>query len=207
MINKFLKLIVAPLAASLWSSFAMADGVDMSANMKELSGLVLDLTPLFGFIIFGMGIYQFYKHSKTKDERYGVASSIFKLIAGAMLVSINWFYAFMVNSFVTGNNESISGSRMLLAVDAQMAEATAVTVASDVIPASTISGLLGFVAFVGIVAFINGILALKNLGDGRHDERDMYKALTRIIGGLVCLNLKWFSCFLGSVVGVTMFCS
>lgn len=207
MINKILKLGILPLLSMLWSSWAMADGVDMSANMKELSALALDLTPLFGFIIFGMGVYQFYKHSKTKDERYGVANSIFKIIAGAMLVSINWLYAFLVNSFVTGQNESISGSRMLLAVDAQMAEASAVTVASEVIPASTISGLLGFVAFIGIVAFINGMLALKNLGDGRHDERDLYKALTRIIGGLVCLNLKWFSCFLGSLFGVTMFCS
>lgn len=192
---------------AIMPSFAMADGVDMSANIKELSALLIDLTPLLGFVIFGSGIYQFYKHSKTKDERYGVASSVFKIIVGAMLVSINWLYAFLVNSFVTGENGSISGSRMLLAVDAQMAEGSAVTVASNVIPASTVSGLLGFVAFVGIIAFINGLLALKNLGDGRHDERDLYKAITRIVGGLVCLNIKWFSCFLGSVVGVSMFCS
>ena len=205
--NKLLKLGILPILSMLWSSFAMADGVDMSANMRVLSALVLDLAPFFGFIIFGMGVYQFYKHSKTKDERYGIANSVFKLIAGALLVSINWFYAFLVNSFVTGENGSISGARMLLAVDAQMAEASSVTVASQVIPASTISGLMGFVAFVGIIAFINGMLALKNLGDGRHDERDLYKALTRIVGGLVCLNLKWFSCFLGSIFGVSMFCS
>jgi len=186
---------------------AFAAGVDMSANMKTLADLVLALTPLLGFVVFGTGIYQFYKYSKTHDERYGVASSIFKIVAGAMLVSINWLYAFLVNSFVTGENSSISGSRMLLAVDSQMAQASSVTIANDVIPASTISGLLGFVAFVGIVAFINGLMALKNLGDGRHDERDLYKAVTRILGGLICLNIKWFACFAGSIFGVTMFCS
>ena len=186
---------------------AFAAGVDMSANMKVLADVVVALTPLLGFVVFGTGIYQFYKHSKTRDERYGVASSVFKIIAGAMLVSINWLYAFLVNSFLTGDNASIAGSRMLLAVDAQMAQATSVTIANDIIPASTISGLLGFVAFVGIVAFINGLMALKNLGDGRHDERDLYKAITRIVGGLLCLNIKWFACFAGSIFGVTMFCS
>ncbi len=203
----FFRSFVLATLSLIFPVSAFAAGVDMSANMKVLADVVLALTPLLGFVVFGTGIYQFYKHSKTRDERYGVASSVFKIIAGAMLVSINWLYAFLVNSFVTGDNASIAGSRMLLAVDAQMAQATSVTIANDVIPASTISGLLGFVAFVGIVAFINGLMALKNLGDGRHDERDLYKALTRIIAGLVCLNIKWFSCFMGSIFGVTMFCS
>lgn len=195
------------LLSMMLPSVALAQGVDVSANMKTLSALVLDLTPLIGFVVFGGGIYQFYKYSKTRDERYGVASSIFKIVAGALLVSINWLYGFLVNSFVTGSNSSISGSRMLLAVDTQMAQGASVTLATGIIPASTISGLLGFVAFIGIVAFINGLMALKNLGDGRHDERDLYKAITRIVGGLVCLNIKWFSCFFGTVFGVTMFCS
>ncbi len=203
---KALKVLLSLLSIMLPSA-AFAQGVDVAANMKIISTIALDLTPLLGFVVFGVGIYQFYKYSKTRDERYGVASSVFKIITGAMLVSINWLYGFLVNSFVTGSDSSISGSRMLLAVDAQMAEGAAVSVATSVIPASTISGLLGFVAFVGIVAFINGLMALKNLGDGRHDERDLYKALTRIIAGLVCLNIKWFSCFMGSIFGVTMFCS
>ncbi len=203
--KKSITFAALPLALMLVANSAHAAEVNMAANMKALADLVLAFAPLFGFLVFAAGIYQFYKHAKTKDERYGVASSVAKILAGALLVSINWFYGFLANSFISDSQQSESGARILLAVDKQMAEGTAIAVDS-VIPADTINGLLGFIALVGVIAFVNGLLALKNLGDGRHDERDLYKALTRIVGGLCCLNIKWVSCLIGNVLGISILC-
>lgn len=203
--NQFFARLLIGAAAISSPGLVFAQSVSMTENMKTLADLILAFTPFFGFLIFAAGIYQFYKHSKTKDERYGTASSLAKIIAGAFLVSINWFYGFLANSFISAEGAGGSGARMLLAMDKQMAEGTAIAV-NQVIPAETVSGLLGFIAVVGIISFISGLMALKNLGDGRHDERDLYKAITRIVGGLCCLNIKWVACFIGQIFGVSMLC-
>jgi hypothetical protein len=184
-----------------------AASVDVKQNMKTLVEMALMIAPFLGFLVFASGIIQFYKHAKTKDERYGVASSVFKLLAGVLLISVNWFYGVLASSFVPNTSTGADSARMMLAVDTQMTQGNAVTMAGGVIPADTINGLLGFIAFVGVLAFINGLLALKNMGDGRHDERDLYKAITRIAGGIVCLNIKFFSCVVGSIFGVDMLCT
>jgi hypothetical protein len=190
----------------LIAQVSQAADFNMAGNMRVIADFLMTLAPFLGFLIFASGIYQFYKHEKTRDERYGTASSIAKIIIGAFLVSINWFYGFMASSFVGGDaSSSGSGSRLLLAVDAQMAEGSKLAV-NSVIPAETVTGLFAFIAVIGIIAFINGLLALKNLGDGRHDERDLYKGITRIAGGLVCLNLKWAACFMGQLFGIAMLC-
>ncbi len=196
--------VVALLAIS---PNAYAAAVDVKQNMKTLVEMALMIAPFLGFLVFASGIMQFYKHAKTKDERYGVSSSVFKLVAGILLISINWFYGVLASSFVPDTSTGADGARMLIAVDVQMTQGQAVTMAGGVVPADTINGLLGFIAFVGVLAFINGLMALKNMGDGRHDERDLYKAITRIAGGIICLNIKFFSCFVGSIFGVTMLCT
>jgi hypothetical protein len=201
--------IVAMVGVSLLalSPSAYAQAVDVKQNMKTLVEMALMVAPFLGFLVFASGIIQFYKHAKTKDERYGVASSVFKLLAGVLLISINWFYGVLASSFVPNTTTGADNARMMLAVDGQMAQGAAVTMAGGVIPVDTINALLGFIAFVGVLAFLNGLLALKNMGDGRHDERDLYKAITRIAGGIVCLNIKFFGCFIGSIFGVSMLCT
>jgi hypothetical protein len=203
--DSYLKATLA-VGLMLITQASQAADFNMAGNMKVIAEFLLVIAPFLGFLVFASGIYQFYKHAKTRDERYGTASSIAKIIIGAFLVSINWFYGFMASSFVGDDaGASGTGSRLLLAVDAQMAEGSKMAVDS-VIPAETVTGLFAFIAVIGIIAFINGLLALKNLGDGRHDERDLYKGVTRIAGGLVCLNLKWAACFMGQLFGIAMLC-
>jgi intracellular multiplication protein IcmC len=41
---------------------------------------------------------------------------------------------------------------------------------------------------IGVVAFIRGLLILKELGGGR-SQATMGKALSHLIGGILCINL------------------
>lgn len=202
---KLITLTFALILAAFFSGDASASTVDIKQNMRHLVDILLSISPFIGFLVFSSGVYQFYKHAKTRDERYGTASSVFKIISGSLLVSVNWFFGLLSTSFISTSAQGDDNSRIMLAIDQQMAEGAAL-ISDTIVPQDTIQGLLGFVAFVGVLAFVNGIVALKNIGDGRHDERDIYKALTRIIGGLICVNIKWVSCFAGSIFGVSILC-
>ena len=63
----------------------------------------------------------------------------------------------------------------------------------------TIAAVLTFVQFLGLIAFVRGMLILKALGE--HKEGAMGRALTHIGGGSAAMNISWFVGVLARSIG------
>lgn len=63
----------------------------------------------------------------------------------------------------------------------------------------TIAAVLTFVQFLGLIAFVRGMLILKALGE--HKDGAMGRALTHIAGGSAAMNIAWFVGVLARSIG------
>lgn len=63
----------------------------------------------------------------------------------------------------------------------------------------TIAAVLTFIQFLGLIAFVRGMLILKALGE--HKEGAMGRALTHIGGGSAAMNISWFVGVLARSIG------
>lgn len=204
--NKF--LIAAFL---LVPSFASAAEANPAENFKMLGDIALYVAPFLGLCLFGIAISQIYSYAKTGNQAVGLANTIFKMLAGILLTSSQWLFGLISASFMGSSGVdyyTVSEGRGSLAIDKIALQNIADSGLSSTagVPMQTLETVLAFVAFFGLIMFLNGIFHLKNLGDGKHDDRDLAKALTRLIGGICCINLHWVACFLSSLLGVGMMC-
>ena len=66
---------------------------------------------------------------------------------------------------------------------------------------SVISSVMVFVQFLGLVAFVRGVLILKALGENK--DGAMGRALTHIFGGAAAINIAWTVKLLAFSIGAT----
>lgn len=206
---------ILPILGAL-SAPAMADasgGVDIAANMAVLFDFAGYISGVIGFFLIANGVYSFYTWSRSGGQNKTPGTAVVTLVIGTLLISIGWFYQVIKVSFVGSSAEGVSitdGGGYSLALDAATASAAASVTASGFgrfIPAGTLKAVLAFVFLVGFIAFISGCYSLKDISDNRGSQHPILNPIIKIIGGVICMNITWFSCLLSGTLGIAALCS
>lgn len=207
--NKIIKTLALSLIPS--TSFAQTGGVDVAANLSVLFEVAQWVAVAIGFFIFGSGVYSFFIWSKTNGNQKTVGSAISYLIVGTLLISFGWFYSLLKASFVGDNKDGVSweGGQMHIALDPAVAAASSAlgrTGFGKFIPEHTISSILAFIFLVGLIFAINGVYSLKDANENRQDG-PYKKPIFKILGGMICMNITWFGCLVGGLLGISFICA
>lgn len=204
------------LLASSSPSFASAGadgGVDVAANIAVLFDLAGFVAGVIGVFLIAGGLYGLYTWAKTNGQGKSPGSAVLSMLIGTILASVGWFYQLMKGSFVGSSSEGVSitdSGQYNIALD-QAALQAAQSISSNsfgkFIPESTLKAVLAFVFFVGFVAFISGVFSLKDVGDNRGSQHPILSPIVKIVGGVICMNITWFSCMISGTLGIAALCS
>lgn len=196
-------------AVALFPGFANAAGVDTVGQLSALFSVVLGLASFLGVLLFANGLIAVYQ-SQTGRSNKTIGQAMISMFVGTFMLSVGWVYGLMRASFVGSSATGVSyEGRGVLALDAaaiSAGSAAARTGFGEFMPAETLQAVFAFVFLVGLMAFVHGIYLLRNIGaDG--GSPDMKRAcIYRIFGGLVCMNITWFSCLVGGILGIEAMC-
>lgn len=195
-------------ALSLSPGFASAASVDIVGQMSAMFSVALAVSAFIGVMLFANGLMGLHS-AATGNSRKTYGSSLLNMVVGTFMLSVGWVYGLMKASFVGDEDGGVTyDGRGSLALDAAAIKAggkLAATGFGKFLPAQTFEAIFAFVFLVGLLAFINGVYMLKNLSEG--GDANMKRAsFYRIIGGLMCMNLTWFSCLIGGFLGIASMC-
>jgi hypothetical protein len=188
-------------------------GVDIAANMSVLFDLAGFIAGVIGVFLLAGGLYSFYSWSKGNGQGKSPGAAALTMLIGTILASIGWFYQVIKGSFVGSSSEGVSitdSGGYSLALDKAAASAAASVAGSGFgkfMPESTIKAVLAFVFLVGFIAFISGFFSLKDVGDNRGSQHPILSPIVKIVGGVICMNITWFSCMLSGTLGIAALCS
>lgn len=203
------KLTIWLMTAFLLPGIANAADVNTVGQLSSLFSVVLGAASFIGVLLFANGLIAVYQ-SQTGRSNKTIGQAVITMFVGTFMLSVGWVYGLMRASFVGANSTGVSyEGRGTLALDAAAiasGNAAAKTGYGKFIPAQTLQAVFAFVFLVGLIAFIHGVYLLKNIGtDG--GSPDMKRAcIYRIFGGLVCMNITWFSCLVGGILGIESMC-
>lgn len=203
-------LLSTPLLAAEASSEAA--GTDVAANFGALFDIAGVVAFVIGFYMLGMGCYSLYTWSKGNQGK-SIGSVILSMLIGTFLASIGWVYQVMKESFIgehAGGVTITSGGAFNLALDTAAASAATSVHASGFgrfIPDSTIKTILAFVFLVGFCAFISGVYAIKDIGTQQGGQHPLLNPIIKIFGGVLCMNITWFGCFVSALLDIPALCS
>lgn len=188
-------------------------GVDVAANMGTLFEIAGFVAGVIGVFLIAGGLFSLYNWAKTNGQGKSPTSAVLSMFIGTLLASIGWFYQVMKASFVGASSQGVSitsGGQYNLALD-QAALQAAQSISSNsfgkFIPESTLKAVLAFVFLVGFIAFISGVFSLKDVGDNRGSQHPILSPTVKIIGGVICMNITWFSCLVSGTLGIAALCS
>lgn len=192
---KYILLLLIPMllpldayAVTFPSLSQMLDNIN--TQLPYLWRLVTGFAYVAGFFFIFRGVYHLKQygdpHSQTsggKDLRPGIVS----LIIGAALV-------YIPTAMDTGLI-SIFGTSSLMAYPT----------GNTIDPSFTELGqvIVAIIQFVGVVAFIRGLMQFHRLGSGQAQQGTFAKGLTHIIGGTLALNVVGTANVLASTLGIS----
>ena len=212
--TKIIKYVL-PMSLTI-ASPAYADangGVDVAANMGVLFDIAGFVAGVIGVFLIAGGLFSLYNWAKTNGQGKSPSSAVLSMLIGTLLASVGWFYQVMKVSFVGDNSAGVSitsGGQYNLALDQatlQAAQSISSNSFGKFIPESTLKSVLAFVFLVGFIAFISGVFGLKDVGDNRGSQHPILSPMVKIIGGVICMNITWFSCLVSGLLGIAALCS
>jgi len=211
MMPKTIKRVALAMAA-LAPGFANAAAVDVVAQFTSLFGVVLAVSSLVGVMLFAQGLYSIYVSSSGRSNK-SVGQGLLNMLVGTFMLSVGWVYGLMKASFIGATATGVDyEGREALALNgieaASMAAGTAVskTAFGKFIDSNTLQAVFAFVFFVGLMAFVHGVYLLRTIGMDGGDANMKRAAFYRIFGGLICMNITWFSCMVGGILGISSMC-
>lgn len=211
MMPKTTKRVALALAAFL-PGFANAAAVNVVAQFTTLFGVVLAVSAFIGVMLFAQGLYSIYVSSSGRGNK-SVGQGLMNMLVGTFMLSVGWVYGMMKASFI---GKTVTGvdyeGREALALNGVEAAAIAAgnavskTAYGKFIDSNTLQAVFAFVFFVGLLAFVHGVYLLRTIGMDGGDANMKRAAFYRIFGGLVCMNITWFSCLVGGILGISSMC-
>jgi len=211
MMPKTIRRVALALTAFL-PGFANAAAVNVVAQFTTLFGVVLAVSAFIGVMLFAQGLYSIYVSSSGRSNK-SVGQGLMNMLVGTFMLSVGWVYGMMKASFI---GKTVTGvdyeGREALALNGVEAAAIAAgnavskTAYGKFIDSNTLQAVFAFVFFVGLLAFVHGVYLLRTIGMDGGDANMKRAAFYRIFGGLVCMNITWFSCLVGGILGISSMC-
>jgi len=185
---------VMPLYAqsSLMSNIYLPSPGTMLANIQQqipnLMRLVTAVAYVMGFVLVALGIVQLkhagemrtqmsYEHNLTKPIMFIIIGGLLIYLPSAVQVGLSTFWA-QPNPY--GYLASMSGQWQ-----------------------QAINICYAIVQFIGVIAFIRGLLLLTHVGHGGHQDA-LARGVTHIIGGILCINMYEFVQVILATIGVQL---
>lgn len=209
---KAIKTITASVSLLLSTQVFAEGGADVAGNFSALFDVAGLVAFVIGFYLVGTGCYALYTWGKGNTGKT-ISSVIQSILVGTFLTSIAWVYQVMKGSFIGENDEGVnieSGGQFNLALDKAAASAAASVHSSGFgkfIPDSTIKTILAFVFFIGFCAFISGVYSIKDIGTQQGGQHPLLNPVVKIMGGVLCMNITWFGCFVSALLNIPALCS
>lgn len=211
MTSKTIK-IMALTGVALLPGIANAAAVNIVAQFTTLFGVVLAVSSFIGVMLFANGLYGIYTASSGRSNK-GYGQGLMNMLIGSFMLSVGWVYGLMKASFIGNTATGVDyEGRDALALNgieaAAVAAGTAVkgTAYGKFIDANTLQAVFAFVFFIGLLAFVHGVYLLRTIGMDGGDPNMKRAAFYRIFGGLICMNITWFSCLVGGMLGISAMC-
>lgn len=201
------------LSTPAMASAGASGGVDVAANISVLFELAGIIAGVIGVFLIAGGMYSLYSWAKSNGQAKSPGSAVMSMLIGTILASVGWFYQVMKGSFVGSDSEGVSitdSGQYNIALDQaalQAAQSISQNSFGKFIPESTLKAVLAFVFFIGFVAFISGVFSLKDVGDNRGSQHPILSPMVKIVGGVICMNITWFSCLISGTLGIAALCS
>lgn len=175
----------------LVSSISLPSPLTMLANIQSqlpnLMRLVTAIAYVMGFILVIMGIINL-KHAgemRTQmSHEHNLSKPILFIVIGAMLIYLPSAVQIGLSTFWAEPNPY-----GYVTQSDQWQQAINICYA--------------IVQFIGVIAFIRGLLILTRVGHGGHHDA-LGKGITHIIGGILCINMYQFIQVLLATLGVQM---
>jgi hypothetical protein len=185
----------------------------VAANLAVLFDIAGFVAGVIGVFLVAGGLYGLYTWAKTNGQGKTPGSALLSMLIGTFLASIGWFYQLMKSSFVGSSSQGVSitdSGQYSIALDQAALQASQSINSNSFgkfIPQSTLKAVLAFVFLVGFIAFISGVFGLKDVGDNRGSQHPILSPIVKIIGGVICMNITWFSCLVSGTLGIAALCS
>lgn len=169
-------LLAVPLAASAQNAPNLAQMfANFSSSATELSKMLMGASFVLGILITGIGLLKLKEYGES-GGRMKISQPLFVIFAGVMLFALPGMIDTTAQTLSLGH--SLEG-RLLANPNV-----------GSTVPGmdEALKGVLLFVKLIGNIAFIRGLLMLKDIGEGKQGA-GMGRALTHLIGGAFAINI------------------
>jgi intracellular multiplication protein IcmC len=170
-------------------------GLDAQSMLERIVGQVPNLMRMITAIAYVLGIY-FMVFSLLKFKEFGeqrtMMSSQHHLKEPLIYMSVGVFLVFLPSAVQTGLSTFWTDPSPYAYLD-------------NTDPYSQIwNNALIVVQLFGTIAFIRGLVMLSHLGKGGHGQASAGKAMTHIVGGIMCINIYQFIQMVFATLGVSV---
>lgn len=193
-------------ATSGFMTQSSSSGMSATDVFGPIISLTVSIAYLIGVIVFILGLYGLKKHNEN-PQHYTIAYCVMNMLTGTFLLLCGTIYGIVRNSTLGGDWDTDNSALSITKhADVSMGDISK-SFFAEYIPPQTIMLILGFIYFVGLVAFIRGIFLLKNVGSVNNGSQGgIGKSLTHMLGGVITMNITYFACLVGNTIGLTMLC-
>jgi hypothetical protein len=177
------------------------------AQFASIGSLVIAVSFVIGLVLFGVGLYGFYKYGQGPD-RHSIRGPILAVIAGTAMLCSGTLYSIFMRS--TLEPDWSASGRNALAIDASTVDLGSAETGgflATYVPDHLGATIVGFVFTVGLIYFIWGLYLLKDIGSqSQQGSAGVAKPLTHIFGGMIAMNIMKFSCMVSATIGYPGLC-
>lgn len=173
-------------------------------DIKALNSLVVAIGFLVGLCLFLWAIYGFKKHSES-PQQHTIASCAGQLIVGCLLLSSSYIYNQAASTLTIPGSDS----RSALSIDnaGQADSGPGSNFLSSAFTAESKNLIISFVFLIGVIAFLRGLYLLKDFGQRQgNGSSATAMSLFHIVGGIMCMNILYFSCMFAKVFSIPYIC-
>jgi intracellular multiplication protein IcmC len=182
-LNKIVLLVAATFPLVGCEQLQNSQAFDINAMARNLSANLPQLDKFVFGIAFMVGVWFIYS-AVMKLRIYGESRVMMPVNAnfsGPLLKFITGIVLIALPSFVDISTYTIWGSTSLLTYDY-----------AGLLPVGWKDlemGLLGIIQLFGYIAFVRGLIMLKNTAGQNAPQGIMGKSLIHLIGGIFCINI------------------
>lgn len=163
---------------------------------------------LIGIFSFIYGLVGFKNHSRN-PQQWPLSTCIMNVLVGAMMLSLPSIYSVIVNSTIKDR----WNDRSPLEIEANVGDLDDLedSFFGRYLPGETAQIVIALMYFVGLVAFIRGLMMLRYVGLNSMNmpagaNGGLTRGVTHMLGGVVVMNLTTISCIMANTLGIDSLC-
>ncbi|MFK4132065.1 DUF6750 family protein [Pseudomonas luteola] len=186
----------------------------MSTGLETIdafSSLVIAIALLIGVVMFVSSVYGF-KQNASNPQQFPISKCITGLLVGCGMLALPFLYVSSAQTLGVTSTSSWEGGRSVLSASNATANISSSTGSQNFLGKylsdETKKLIIGFVFLIGLIAFVRGIYLFKDMGNRQgNGSSTTAMSLFHVGGGVVCMNILYFSCLFAATFNIPHICS